>query len=137
MTPPARWVCWLGVLLLVLLGAFIGLAGAFVQAQRVLIDTPWGVLTLPWGVILVWVALVAAIRGGAWAITTRWGSWAVLLGWICSTVAMSAESSSGDLAVSGGGRQLTYLLVGVVAGSTAASLPLPRSSKGDGADVIA
>jgi sulfite exporter TauE/SafE len=136
-TPPAPWLRWLGVLLLALLGALIGVLGAFVQAERALIDVPWGVLTVPWGVILVWAALIAAIRGGAWAIATRWGSWAVLAGWIGATIAMSAESGSGDLALSGGGRQLTYLMVGVIAGSTAASLPLPRASKGEGNGRIA
>jgi sulfite exporter TauE/SafE len=127
-TPPAPWLRWLGAALLVVFGAVIGLAGAFVQAHRAAVDVPWGVLQVPWGVILVWAALLAAIRAGAWAIASRWGSWAVLLGWIGATVAMSAETSSGDVALSGGGRQLAYLLVGVVAGSTAASLPLPRPS---------
>ena len=130
MTPPAPWLRWLGATLLALLGALIGLTGAFVQAQRALVDTPWGVLAAPWGVLVVWVALIAAIRAGAWAIGSRWGSWAVFVGWVVSTVAMAAESTSGDLALSEGGRQLTYLLVGVVAGSTAASLPVPRSSGG-------
>jgi hypothetical protein len=41
-------------------------------------------------------------------------------------VLMSAESPSGDLALSGGGRQMTYLLGGVILASAAASLPVPR-----------
>ena len=125
----ARLRRWTDVLLLVVFGAVIGLTGAFVQAQRALVPTPWGTVTIPWGIVLVWVALVAAIRAGAWMTGTRWGAWGVLVGWLVVTVLASAESPSGDVALSGGGRQLTYLLVGVVLGSAAASLPLPLSQR--------
>ena len=123
---PRAWR-WFGVVVLLGLGAVIGLAGSFVQAQRLLFDAPWGLVSVPWGLALVWVALVAAVRGGTWAVMTRWGGWAVLLGWLTVTVVMSAESPSGDVALSGGGRQLTYLLGGVIVASAAASLPLPRN----------
>lgn len=116
---------WLGVALLLLLGVLVGVTGAFVQAQRALVDTLWGTASVPWGVAVVWLALVAAIRGGVWAVGTRWGGWAVMLGWLVATVAMSAESASGDVALSGGGRQLTYLIGGVILASAAASIPLP------------
>lgn len=113
---------WAGPLALVLLGAVIGLLGAFVQAQRSLLDLPWGTVTIPWGLALVWIALLATIRGGAWALGTRWGSWSVLGGWLAMTIVMAAESPSGDLALSGGPRQMTYLLGGVILGSAAATL---------------
>ena len=96
------------------------------QAQRALVDTQWGAVAIPWGVPLVWFALLAAIRAGTWALGTRWGGWGVLLGWLASTIVMSADSPSGDLALSGGTRQMTYLLGGVILGSAAATLPLPR-----------
>lgn len=108
---------------LVLLGFVIGLAGAFVQAHRLIATTPWGELVIPWGVPLVWLALIAAIRAGAWAVHSRSGSWGVLVGWLGATVLMAAESPSGDLALSGGTRQLVYLLGGVILGSAAATLP--------------
>ena len=92
MTQPSRGWRWLGVALLLVLGLVIGLAGAFVQAQRVLVEAPWGPVSIPWGVPVVWFALLAAIRGGTWAVGTRWGGWAVLAGWLVVTVAMSAES---------------------------------------------
>ena len=117
----------LGLLLALAVGLAIGLAGAFVQAQRLLLDTTWGVVAIPWGVLLVWIALVAAIRGGTWGLGTRWAGWTVFIGWLVSTIALSADSPSGDVALSGGGRQMTYLLAGVVIASAAASLPLPRS----------
>jgi hypothetical protein len=115
----------LGAVALVGLGLLIGLVGAFVQAARWIVDTPWGTVSIPWGVALVWITLLVAIRAGAWLILTRWGCWAVLLGWLVATIALSAESPSGDLALSSGGRQMTYLLGGVILGSAAATLPLP------------
>lgn len=116
---------WLLAAALLGLGVVVGVLGAFVQAQRAVIDTPWALLTIPWGVPLVWLALVSAIRGGAWALRSRWGAWAVVVGWLVTTVAASAESPSGDVALSGGGRQMTYLLGGVILASAAASLPVP------------
>lgn len=125
MTEPSRAVRWVGGTLLLVGGAVLGLVGAFVQAQRVLVDLPWGTASIPWGVPVVWIALLAAIRGGTWAIGTRWGGWMVLAGWLVVTVAMSAESPSGDVALSGGTRQMVYLIGGVILASAAASLPLP------------
>lgn len=120
----------LGALLLIAVGLLIGTLGAFVQAARWVGEVPWGVIVVPWGIVVVWIALIAAIRGGTWLIRTRWGSWAVLLGWLAATLIFATESPSGDLALSGGGRQMTYLLGGVILGSAAATFPLPRSAKG-------
>lgn len=122
--PDGRWR-WLIVALLLVVGAVLGLTGAFVQAHRAVLELPWGVIAVPWGVPIVWVALVAAIRGGAWLVLSRWGAWSVFVGWLAATVAMAAETSSGDVALSGGGRQMTYLLGGVILSSAAASLPVP------------
>jgi hypothetical protein len=120
----------LGAVGLVVLGYVIGSAGAFVQAARWIVDTPWGTWTIPWGVAFVLVVLLLAVRAGTWLIRTRWGSWAVLLGWLAATIALATESPSGDLALSGGGRQMAYLLGGVVLGSAAATFPLPVSERG-------
>lgn len=133
MTKAARGLRWLGIGLLLLLGAVIGVAGAFVQAQRLLVESPWGMVSIPWGVPVVWIALLAAIRGGTWAVETRWGGWAVLGGWLVVTVLLSADSPSGDVALSGGTRQVVYLLGGVVLASAAASLPLPVGHRRHGA----
>ena len=118
---PWRWR-GAGIVGGLLVGGVIGVLGAFVQAQRILI----GDVAIPWGLALVWVVLVLAVRAGAWSVGTRWAAWAVAVGWLGATVALATESPSGDLAVSGGGRQLTYLLGGVVLASAAATLPVPR-----------
>ncbi len=121
-SPTALPVRLLWAVGLVALGFVIGVAGAFVQAHRLLL--PVGDLALPWGVPLVWVALLAAVRAGAWAMHSRWGSWGVLVGWLGATVLLAAESPSGDLALAAGTRQMVYLFGGVVLGSAAATLPV-------------
>ena len=114
---------------LIALGLVIGLLGSFVQADRSIVPLPWGQAVLPWGMILAIVTLVLVVRGAAWLIRSRAGGWAVFAGWLASTVVMSAESPSGDLALSGGGRQMTYLLSGVILGAAAATFPVfARSS---------
>ncbi len=123
---PRGWTRWVGALLLLVAGLGMGLIGAFLQAQRVALAAPWGTTVLPWGLVVMWIALIVGVRGGAWALRSRWGGWAVALGWLVSTVVMSAESPSGDVALSGGGRQLTYLLGGVILASAAATLPVPQ-----------
>ena len=107
---------------LIALGLVIGVAGAFVQAHRIVL--PLGDLAIPWGIVVVWVALLAGVRAGAWALHSRGGAWGVLAGWLAATILLATESPSGDLALSGGTRQLVYLFGGVVLGSAAATLPV-------------
>jgi hypothetical protein len=110
-------------------GLAVGIVGSFVQATRAIVPLPSGQVVVPWGMILVLVTVVLVIRGAAWLIGSRAGGWAVFAGWLVATVVMAAESPSGDLAISGGGRQMTYLLGGVILGAAAATFPvLGRSS---------
>lgn len=113
-------------MLLFLGGLFLGGVGAFLQAQRIVVSAPWGSTMLPWGLVIMWLVLILAVRGGAWMLMSRWGAWSVAVGWLASTVLLSAESPSGDVALSGGGRQVTYLLGGVILASAAATLQVPR-----------
>jgi hypothetical protein len=110
-------------------GLGVGIIGSFVQATRAIVPMPWGQVVVPWGMILVLVTVILVIRGAAWLTGSRAGGWALFAGWLVATVAMAAESPSGDLAISGGGRQMTYLLGGVILGAAAATFPvLGRSS---------
>lgn len=120
---------WVLVVALLLGGVVLGVAGAFVQAQRGIVELPWGLTPIPWGVPVVWIALVSGVRGGAWLVRSRWGASAVAVGWLTATVLLSTKTASGDVALSGGGRQFAYLIVGVILGSAAASLPLPRGAR--------
>ncbi len=113
-------------MLLLLVGVVIGMVGAFVQAQRWTLELPWGVTVVPWGPPLVWVALGAAIRGGAWLVLSRWGAWAVVVGWLGATVLVSSRAASGDIAFSEGGQAMAYLVVGTLLAAVAASVPVPR-----------
>jgi uncharacterized membrane protein len=105
-------------------GLLVGLIGAFIQADRFVINVPWGLLVVPWGMVVVIIVLAFAIRGGAWSVMSRWGAMSVFLGWILATIVMAGESPSGDLALSGGGRQWVYLLGGVVVGAAATTFPV-------------
>lgn len=121
--PPPPGLRALGVVGALAVGGLVGLLGAFVQADRLLVGTT----AVPWGVVLALVTLVLSVRGAAWAVLTRLGGVALFAGWLVVTVLLATESPSGDLAMSGGGRQMTYLLAGVVLGAAAATVPLvPR-----------
>ncbi len=111
----------------VVVGSAVGLAGAFVQAQRLVITLGETTLVIPWGTILAVLVLAMAIRGGVWAVRSRWGGWLLLAGWLAATLLLATETSSGDLAISSGGRQLVYLFAGVVIGAAVATVPLPRA----------
>jgi hypothetical protein len=112
-----------------LIGFALGIIGGFVQAARTLVDTPWGTVSFPWGTVLVLVVLVLAIRGGAWWVRSRLGGWLLFTGWILATILMALETPSGDTAISAGGRQWAYLLIGVVVGAACATFPvIDRSS---------
>lgn len=107
--------------LALLVGLLIGLVGAFVQAQRLLIGT----VPIPWGTVLTLLVLIVAIRGGVWLLESRLGGWVLFAGWLIATVVMSAETASGDVALSGGGRQMAYLISGVILGAAASTIRLP------------
>ncbi|MDP2014978.1 MAG: DUF6113 family protein [Actinomycetota bacterium] len=107
-----------------LVGLLVGVIGAFIQADRIIVSVPWGLLVIPWGMVFVVLVLVAVIRGATWLVESRWGGSVLLSGWIIATIVMAAESPSGDVALSGGGRQWVYLLGGVILGTAAATFPV-------------
>lgn len=120
--PPRR----LGLAVVGLLaGLLVGLLGAYVQAMRYVWDSPWGYVVIPWGALLVLLVLVLTVRGSAWLAMTRWSAWAAFLGWLVITLVLSSESPGGSVALSGGGRQMFYLIGGVVLATATATIPVP------------
>lgn len=97
----------------------IGICGAFLQGARLLVDA----VTVPWGLVVALVALVVLVRAAIEITASRWGGWIVLVAWIGVTVAFAAELPTGDLVISAGGRQMAYLLGGVIVGAAAATVP--------------
>ena len=120
--PPRR--LGLGIVGL-LAGLIVGLLGAYVQAMRLIWDSPWGIVVIPWGALLVMLVLVLTVRGAAWLAMTRWSGWAAFLGWLAMTIVLSSESPGGSVALSGGGRQMFYLIGGVVVAAATATIPVP------------
>jgi len=109
----------------VVVGFAIGLVGAFVQADRWLWRAPWGVMTIPWGALVVLLVLAVWVRGAGWLVMSRWGSWAALAGWLASTIWLAGQSGSGSMVLSAGGRQMFYLVAGVIVSSAVASVRIP------------
>lgn len=107
----------------VLVGAILGVIGAFLQSQRIVIEG--SDLSVPWGAVVASLGTLIVIRGAVVGAGTRWAGWGVILGWLGSSVALAAESPSGDIAISSGARQMTYLLATVIIGAMLATLP-PR-----------
>lgn len=100
-------------------GIVIGAVGAFLQGARWIIAD----VAIPWGLILALIALIVLVRAAVDLTGSRWGGWIVLLAWIAVTVAFAAELPSGDLVISAGGRQMAYLIGGVIVGAAAATVP--------------
>lgn len=120
--PPRR--LGLGIVGL-LAGIVVGILGAYVQAMRYVWESPWGYVVIPWGALLALLVLVLTVRGAAWLAMTRWSAWAAFIGWLAMTVLLSSESPGGSIALSGGGRQLFYLIGGVVLAAATATIPVP------------
>ena len=106
-------------------GVVVGILGGYVQAMRYVWESPWGIVVIPWGAMLVLLVLVLTVRGAAWLAMTRWAAWAAFIGWLAMTILLSSESPGGSIALSGGGRQLFYLIGGVVLAAATATIPVP------------
>lgn len=119
---------WLGSLSCLLIGLVVGTMGAFVQAHRWVFPAGGLVVAIPWGALLVLLALVVVIRGACWVAGSRWAGLLLWAGWLASTLGFALESRSGDLAISGGGRQWGYVIGGVIFGAAACWLPTVRRS---------
>lgn len=119
-TPLARGWLIVGVLGFAILGAVVGAVLAFWQAARLTL----GPVTIPWGLVVAVVVLLVVIRISIRVLGSRWAGAAVLGGWLVATIVFATRTPwAGDLIISSGTRQLIYLMVGVVAGAAAASLP--------------
>jgi len=102
------------------LGLFFGVVGAMLQTFVVRI----GSVPLPVGAALVLVALVPIARACAWWAGSRWGASAFSIGWLATTLLLATTSRGGDLVVSNGTRQMTYLVVGAMILAAASGFPL-------------
>lgn len=111
-------------LYVVVIGGIIGLIGGFMQAQRVIVTVFDRYVVIPWGLILMLAVLVVLTRLVTIATQTRAGAWLFLGGWLAVTLALATESPSGDLALSGGPRQLAYLFTGLILCAAIATLPV-------------
>ena len=104
----------------VVMGLFFGFVGAMVQTYTV----PLGTVALPVGAILVLAACIPVARACAWWVLSRWGAITFSGGWLGATLMMGSTTPGGDLVLSSGTRQVSYLIVGSMLLSAACGYPL-------------
>lgn len=102
------------------LGLFLGFVGAMLQTWT----TSVGGATIPVGAILVLTATVPVARACAWWVGSRWGAIAFSAGWLGATLMMGTQTPGGDLVLSSGTRQISYLILGTMLLSAASGYPL-------------
>ena len=102
------------------LGLFLGFVGAMLQTFVVRVGT----VPVPVGAALVLIALVLVARACAWWVGSRWGASSFSVGWLAATLIMATTSTSGDLVLTNGIRQLSYLVVGAMILAAASGFPL-------------
>lgn len=102
------------------LGLFLGFVGAMLQTWT----TSLGGATLPVGAVLVLAATVPVARACAWWVGSRWGAIAFSAGWLGATLMMGTQTPGGDLVLSSGTRQISYLVLGTMLLSAASGFPL-------------
>lgn len=105
---------------LLVLGLFLGFIGAAIQTYQAAL----GSVQLPAGAVLVLVVVVLVARAGAWWQGSRLGAVAFSVGWVAATLVMGSETSAGDLLLTGGTRQLAYLIGGTTLLAAACGFPL-------------
>lgn len=105
---------------LLFLGLFFGFTGALIQTRTATI----GSLALPVGALLVLVTVVLVARAGAWWQGSRLGAITFSVGWLAATLMMGSETAAGDLVLTSGTRQMSYLIGGAMLLAAACGFPL-------------
>jgi drug/metabolite transporter superfamily protein YnfA len=98
--------------LLLVLGAVVGIAGCFVQA-----------LWLPGGLLLALVATAALFYGGSRLTGTRLGALVPGVGWFAAMLVAMSPRPEGDFLLTGEVASYAYLLVGALAVVICATMP--------------
>lgn len=115
---------WGRLVLLLLVGAAIGVLGAFVQDSEFTLPTRFADVPVPWGIVLVLAAYLSMVRAGAWSTHTRIGGATVVLGWIVGTFSLVFPSSRGDMLLTNNVHDAVYVIAGLVLGVVASVLPV-------------
>ncbi|WP_063837004.1 DUF6113 family protein [Phaeacidiphilus oryzae] len=98
--------------LLLLLGAVVGIAGCFVQA-----------LWFPGGLLLALFATAGLFYGGTRLTGTRLGALVPAIGWFVALLPAMGQRPEGDLLLTGELGSYVYLFVGAISAVICATLP--------------
>lgn len=106
-------------------GVALGLVGTVFASARTIVRGA----TVPWGLVLVLVAVLACVRGGAWLLGSRRGGALVGLGWVLPTLAFATTNPGGDVLLPDELRTYVYLGGATLLVVLAVALPLPRGTR--------
>lgn len=106
-------------------GVALGLGGTVFASARVIVRGT----TVPWGLVLVLVAVLTCVRGGAWLLGSRRGGALVGLGWVLPTLAFATTNPGGDVLLPDELRTYVYLGGATLLVVLAVALPLPRGTR--------
>jgi len=118
---PTRGFLAAAYVVLLLLGAVLGVFGAFLSPAGPRIG---GVL-LPVGLVVAVVGNLAAGVLGLHSIGTRLGAAAPAIGWLTVVLPMGSTTPAGDLVLTGSLRSIAFLLLGSLAGAAVPTLGRP------------
>lgn len=120
-TAPTRSFLAAAYVVLLLLGAALGVVGAFLTPAGPRVG---GVL-LPLGLVVAVVGNLTAGVLGLRAIGSRLGAAAPAIGWLTVVLPMGSTTSAGDLVLTGSLRSIAFLLLGSLAGAAVPTLGRP------------
>lgn len=118
---PSRAFLAVGYVVLLLLGATLGLLGAFLSPAGPRV----GGLLLSFGLVIAVVGNLVAGLLGLRAIGSRLGAAAPLLGWLVIVLPLGSSTVAGDLVLPGTPRSIAFLLLGALAGTAVPTLARP------------
>lgn len=118
---PSRAYLALAYIVLVLLGAVLGVLGAFLTPAGPRV----GGFLLSLGVGLALVGNLVAGTLGLRAVGSRLGAGAPLIAWLVVVLPFGSVTPAGGVVLSGTPRSIVFLLVGALAGTVPATLGRP------------
>jgi Family of unknown function (DUF6113) len=105
-------------LVLLILGAVVGVTGSFVQAVTV----HAGPVPIPVGLAIALGGCAGLFMGGAWVMRSRLGAVVPAVAWLLAVLLMSSKRPEGDVVLPQEATAYGYLFLGTLLGALTATL---------------